>query len=149
MQTTIRFIPAAEHAEPVDGNGAVALDNSAGPRTLSLEGIARIDLHFPKFTDGRAYSQAFLLRRRLGFTGEIRATGEVLVDQLVQLQRSGFDSAVLPHDTDAAAIARQFARFPEFYQGDAVTPFPRFARPPVVRRDQGQSALPQPIRFAG
>jgi uncharacterized protein (DUF934 family) len=41
-----------------------------------------VELHFPKFTDGRAYSQAFLLRRRLGFSGEIRAIGDVLVDQL-------------------------------------------------------------------
>ena len=60
---------------------------------LNLDGVERIDLHFPKFTDGRAFSQAFLLRRRLGFKGEIRATGDVLIDQLVQMQRTGFDSA--------------------------------------------------------
>lgn len=149
MRTTIRFIPAADHAEPLDGSGAIALDNSADPRALSLDGIARIDLHFPKFTDGRAYSQAFLLRRRLGFAGEIRATGEVLVDQLVQLQRSGFDSAVLRHDTDAAVIARQFARFPVFYQGDAVTPLPPFVRPSASSRDHGQSHLPPIVRITG
>ena len=61
------------------------LANDADPRELSLDGIERIDLNFPKFTDGRAFSQAFLLSRRLGFKGEIRATGDVLVDQLAQM----------------------------------------------------------------
>jgi uncharacterized protein (DUF934 family) len=89
--------------------------------------VARIDLHFPKFTDGRAYSQAFLLRRRLGFQGELRATGDVLIDQLVQMQRSGFDSAVLRNDQDTAHAKRQFDRFAAFYQGDAVTVQPNFA----------------------
>jgi len=89
--------------------------------------VARIDLQFPKFTDGRAYSQAFLLRRRLGFQGELRATGDVLVDQLQLLQRSGFDSAVLRADQDLAIAQRQLAHFDSFYQGDAVDPHPLFA----------------------
>ena len=97
-------------------------------RAASLEGIARIDLNFPKFTDGRAYSQAFLLRRRLGFKGEIRATGDVLVDQLVQMERTGFDSAVLRADQNVAVATAQFARYKAFYQGDAVTVQPIFAR---------------------
>ena len=69
---------------------------------MSLDGVERIDLHFPKFTDGRAFSQAFLLRRRLGFQGDIRATGDVLIDQLVQMQRTGFSSAVLREGKDPA-----------------------------------------------
>jgi uncharacterized protein (DUF934 family) len=81
-----------------------------------------MDLHFPKFTDGRAYSQAFLLRRRLGFKGDIRATGDVLIDQLVQMQRTGFDSAVLRETRTWRVAQRQFDRFAAFYQGDAVTP---------------------------
>ena len=68
--------------------------NDAEVLSLALEGIACIELDFPKFTDGRAYSQAFLLRRRLGFKGEIRATGDVLIDQLVAMARTGFDVAV-------------------------------------------------------
>jgi uncharacterized protein (DUF934 family) len=73
------------------------LANDADPLAIEvcLADIERIDLNFPKFTDGRAYSQAFLLRRRLGFTGDIRATGDVLIDQLVQMERTGFSSAVL------------------------------------------------------
>ena len=107
--------------------GLLAIPNDADPRTLSLNGITRVDLHFPKFTDGRAHSQAFLLRRRLRFTGEIRATGDVLIDQLVQLQRSGFDVAVLREDQDMAHAQRQFDRFGAFYQGDAVDVAPHFS----------------------
>jgi uncharacterized protein (DUF934 family) len=104
------------------------LANDVDPATLALDGVARIDLQVPKFTDGRAYSQAFLLRRRLGFQGELRATGDVLIDQLVQMQRSGFDAAVLRADQDAAAAEVQFLRFASFYQGDARTIAPLFAR---------------------
>jgi uncharacterized protein (DUF934 family) len=106
---------------------ALAVANDADVRTLALEGVTRIDLHFPKFTDGRAFSQAFMLRRRLGFTGELRATGDVLIDQLVQMQRTGFDAAVLRADQDRGQAARQFERFGGFYQGDAVHVQPHFA----------------------
>ena len=101
--------------------------NTEDPRALNLQGVDRIDLVFPKFTDGRAYSQAFMLRRQ-GFKGEIRATGDVLIDQLVQMQRMGFDAAVLRADQDPAFAQRQFERFQAFYQGDAVTRAPHFAR---------------------
>ena len=108
--------------------GVLRIDNAADPLECSLEGVQRIDLHFPKFTDGRAFSQALLLRRRRGFQGEIRATGDVLIDQLVQMQRSGFSSAVLRADQDGAHARRQFERYPAFYQGDAIDPSPLFAR---------------------
>jgi uncharacterized protein (DUF934 family) len=85
-------------------------------------------LQFPKFTDGRAYSQAFLLRRRLGFAGELRATGDVLIDQLVHMQRTGFDVAVLREGVDASAAERQFERFTGFYQGSAAGTQPLFAK---------------------
>ncbi|MBN8556571.1 MAG: DUF934 domain-containing protein [Proteobacteria bacterium] len=94
----------------------------------ALAGAERIELQFPKFTDGRAYSQALLLRRRYKFTGDIRATGDVLIDQLVHMHRSGFSSAVLAEGVDAAAAQRQFDRFSAFYQGDVLEPRPLFAR---------------------
>lgn len=94
----------------------------------ALDGVARIELNFPKFTDGRAYSQAVLLRRRYQFTGDLRATGDVLIDQLVHMQRSGFSSAVLAEGVDPAAAERQFTRFAAFYQGDVNEPRPLFAR---------------------
>ena len=94
----------------------------------SLNGVERIELHFPKFTDGRAYSQALLLRRRYRFAGDIRATGDVLIDQLVHMYRSGFSSAVLAEGVDPAAAQRQFDRFAAFYQGDVHENRPIFAR---------------------
>ena len=73
-------------------------------------------------------SQAFLLRRRLRFSGEIRATGDVLIDQLLQMQRTGFDSAVLRADQNPTVAKAQLERFAGFYQGDAKTLQPVFAR---------------------
>ena len=108
--------------------GVLQLANDADPRAVSLAGVERVELNFPKFADGRAFSQAFLLRRRLGFAGDIRATGEVLVDQLVQMQRTGFSSAVLRADQDVAVAQRQFERYAAFYQGDAVEAHPFFKR---------------------
>ncbi|MFT3780306.1 MAG: DUF934 domain-containing protein [Ottowia sp.] len=94
----------------------------------ALQGVERIELDFPKFTDGRAFSQAVLLRRRYGFAGDLRATGDVLVDQLVQMERSGFTSAVLAEGQSLETAERQFARYRAFYQGDALQPRPLFAR---------------------
>ena len=68
-----------------------------------------------------------MLRRRLGFKGEIRATGDVLIDQLVQMQRSGFDVAVLREDQNLDFAQAQFDRYKAFYQGDAVAVQPHFA----------------------
>lgn len=113
-------------------SGVLQIANDADVLALAaegaLQGVTCIELNFPKFTDGRAYSQAVLLRRRLGFTGELRATGDVLIDQLLLMQRSGFTSAVLAAGVNAEAAPRQFVVFDEFYQGDAQQPRPHFAR---------------------
>jgi uncharacterized protein (DUF934 family) len=111
-----------------DGLNVLRLANDADVKEVSLEGVDRVELHFPKFTDGRAYSQAYLLRRRRKFEGDIRATGDVLVDQLVQMERTGFSSAVLKEGKDPADAERQFDRFDAFYQGDVVVRQPLFAR---------------------
>jgi uncharacterized protein (DUF934 family) len=121
LQTTT----SGAEAPPEHAN-VLSLTNDADPLTVSLEGVERIELYFPKFSDGRAFSQAFLLRRRLGFRGDIRATGDVLIDQLVQMQRTGFSSAVLRADQDAIHAQRQFDRYSRFYQGDAANVHPRF-----------------------
>ena len=123
----MKILSFNEHTPSAD-SGVISIANDADPRDVSLDGVKRIDLHFPKFTDGRAYSQAFLLRRRLGFKGEIRATGDVLIDQLVAMARTGFDVAVLREGLDASAAQRQFDRFPAFYQGSAVDTQPLFAK---------------------
>ena len=124
----MKLIATSAHSTGADSQKVVALANDADPRALALDGVERIDLSFPKFTDGRAYSQAFLLRRRLGFKGELRATGDVLIDQLVHMQRTGFDAAVLREDQNLAYAQAQFERFSRFYQGDAVTVPPAFAQ---------------------
>jgi uncharacterized protein (DUF934 family) len=118
----------AAGAVPADDLNVLVLANDADALEVPLEGVDRIELDFPKFTDGRAFTQARLLRQRRGFTGDIRATGDVLVDQLVQMYRVGFSSAVLKEGGDPADAARQFARYPAFYQGDAVVTQPLFAR---------------------
>ena len=129
----MKLIAAYAHITWAEGQKdlkTIVLANDADPRDLSLADVERIDLHFPKFTDGRAFSQAFLLSRRLGFKGEIRATGDVLVDQLAQMDRSGFTSAVLRADQDFALAERALKNYPGrvvgAYQGDAVDTTPHF-----------------------
>ena len=124
----MKIIANTAHEQALAGRNALELPNDADPMAADLTGITRIDLHFPKFTDGRAYSQARLLRQRRQFTGEIRATGDVLIDQLVHMARCGFDVAVLKEGVDAADAQRQFERFSGFYQGDAVETQPHFAQ---------------------
>jgi uncharacterized protein (DUF934 family) len=124
----MKLIAAHDHVARLERPNILELANDIDPRSTSLEGIKRIDLHFPKFTDGRAFSQAFLLRRRLGFKGEIRATGDVLADQLPQMARTGFTAAVLRSDQDLTVAQRQLARFGTFYQGDAVNAYPHFLK---------------------
>lgn len=127
----MKLLPLTDHTPAgAEDRTVLALANDADPLQAPLEGVTRIDLHFPKFTDGRAFSQAFLLRRRRGFGGEIRATGDVLADQLAQMERSGFDVAVLRADQDIATAQRVLAAYPGYgvgkYQGDAVDVQPHF-----------------------
>ncbi len=125
MKPTLQLFKA--EAFSADEAGTLTLANDADPREASLDGITTIVLQFPKFTDGRAFSQAFLLRRRLGFTGEIRAVGDVLIDQLAQMQRTGFTQAVLRADQNPDHGLKLLAHYPAFYQGDAVHTQPHFA----------------------
>ena len=124
----MKIIANSAHQQSVTSQKVLELDNDADPMQADLAGITRIDLNFPKFTDGRAYSQARLLRQRRQFMGEIRAIGDVLIDQLVHMSRCGFDVAVLKDGVDAADAQRQFDRFAGFYQGDAVQTQPHFAQ---------------------
>ena len=126
MSNTIKLIAASALETRATGLNVLEIANNADASAVSLQGIDRIDLQFPKFTDGRAFSQAYLLRRRLGFTGDIRATGDVLVDQVLQMQRSGFSSAVLRADQNIDHAQRQLSQFASFYQGDAAHPQPLF-----------------------
>ena len=81
-----------------------------------LDRLASVALVFPSFRDGRAYSQARLLRERHGYDGEMRATGQVLRDQFVFMSRAGFDAFEVKKDADADAFAETMKRYSVFYQ---------------------------------
>jgi uncharacterized protein (DUF934 family) len=81
-----------------------------------LDRLAVVALVFPTFKDGRAYSQARVLREHYRFRGELRATGQVLRDQFVFLVRAGFDALDVAKAADAEAFAAALARYTVFYQ---------------------------------
>ncbi len=114
-----------EGARPEAGRFALVIPNTEDVRALG-EAVAAFDaviLEFPDFRDGRAYSQARLLRERLGFAGEIRARGAVLPDQALFMARSGF-TALEIGERDAAPFEDALSAFSVFYQpaADAVLP---------------------------
>jgi len=110
----------------------VRLGNDADVKDVAADfaRLALIVLDFPKWIDGRAYSQAHTLRARYRYAGELRAGGEVLVDMVLLLERTGFDAAVLRGDQSIDAAHRALGYFPGYYQGDASDPLPLFAKPP-------------------
>jgi uncharacterized protein (DUF934 family) len=81
-----------------------------------LDRLAAVALVFPSFRDGRAYSQARLLRERFLYRGELRATGQVLRDQFVFMLRAGFDAFEVKKAADAEAFAQTAKRYSVFYQ---------------------------------
>jgi uncharacterized protein (DUF934 family) len=81
-----------------------------------LDRLAAVALVFPTFRDGRAYSQARLLRERYKYSGELRATGQVLRDQFVFMLRAGFDAFEVKKDSDAEAFVSTVKRYSVFYQ---------------------------------
>ncbi len=123
----MQLIAKEQYSTRANSQKVLQLSNDADVSDLALDGVDCVELHFPKFTDGRAFSQAVLLRRRRRFAGELRATGDVLIDQLLQMQRCGFDSAVLREDQNPAFAQAQLERYAAFYQGDARQSEPLFA----------------------
>nr|WP_246021566.1 DUF934 domain-containing protein [Alteraurantiacibacter aquimixticola] len=80
-----------------------------------LERLALVEVNFPVFGDGRGYSAARILREA-GFTGELRAVGEVLVDQIAYMRRCGFDAFAPEKKLNEADVKAALTRFPEVYQ---------------------------------
>lgn len=97
-----------------------------------LEGLVNdlpvIAVNFPKFSDGRGYSIARLLRERLGYENELRAVGDVLLDQLQFMKRCGFDTYVLRPDKDINKAAQCLNFFSQAYQAATDTDVPLFRR---------------------
>ena len=90
-----------------------------------LAGVTAVALNFPSFRDGRAYSQARLLRERYRYRGELRATGQVLRDQFLFMLRAGFDAFEVVKDGDADAFPEVVRRYTRYYQ-------PSVDRRPVI-----------------
>jgi uncharacterized protein (DUF934 family) len=122
--------PTLRDRWPRDNRIGIVLPNTVDVALLrgELPRWSVVALQFPKWTDGRAYSQARLLRTRLGYAGEIRATGDVLVDMLPLLQRSGFDTARLRDDQHLESAQRALGFMSHHYQGDVRESRPLFAR---------------------
>lgn len=97
--------------------GAVRLEAGDDARALlpHLGQLALIEVSFPTFRDGRGYSAARVLREG-GYTGELRAAGDVLVDQLPLMRRCGFDSFAPEAPIDAEVLKRSLDRYTDHYQ---------------------------------
>lgn len=100
------------------------IDSSQHPEAVgdALAYLQLIAINFPVFSDGRGYSYARLLREKYGFSGELRAMGDVLRDQLFLLRRCGFDSFEIRADRDAADALAGLGDFAHVYQGATVDP---------------------------
>ena len=122
-------------AWPAGLNTGVIVPNDSDIEALSVDlaKLSALILQFPKWTDGRAYSQARLLRSRYRYKGQIRASGEVLADMLPLLERTGFDAVQLRSDQSVETARRALDFFAGHYQGDVANPQPWFARQAPVR----------------
>jgi uncharacterized protein (DUF934 family) len=136
MVSAKRFLAQADELIRRDGSLGVVWPNDRRVAELEpwLGHLTLIALHFPKFRDGRAYSQARLLRETYGFRGTLRATGDVLRDQFHFLVRAGFDSFDVKKPADARVFAEVLARYSVFYQPSAD------GRAPALRRRQQSGA---------
>ena len=134
-----RLLADAHELVRRDGSLGVLWPNDRRVAELEpwLGHLALIALVFPKFRDGRAYSQARLLRETYGFRGTLRATGDVLRDQFHFLVRAGFDSFEVKKPADAQVFAEVLARYSVYYQPGAD------GRAPVSRRRLQTGAKPQ------
>jgi uncharacterized protein (DUF934 family) len=135
--TVLRFRDDAAFDGPVvafadfggDSNAAaVRVDPADDARALvpHLARLRLIEVSFPKYRDGRGYSAARVLREA-GYTGELRAAGDVLVDQLHFMRRVGFDSFAPAKPLDPAAVDAALTRFPFVYQKAADSAVPVWA----------------------
>ena len=110
---TLKLIKAADTAT---AERTVTLANDADALELSLDGVDCVELQFPKFTDGRAFSYARVLRDRLKYRGEVRAYGQVLRDQYLFMLRCGIDTIEPPAEKRVEGYAEALKEFSVFYQ---------------------------------
>ncbi|PXW23620.1 DUF934 domain-containing protein [Paraburkholderia caballeronis] len=106
----------------------LAPDSEPADLANDFDRLALIGVDFPVFRDGRGYSIARLLRERYGYNGELRAIGDVLRDQLLYLERCGFDAFAVRADKDIQDALNAFGEFTIKYQGAVDDPTPLFRR---------------------
>ena len=118
-----RFLALKQEQANEPGPEGVRLGPEDDPARLApyLEELALIEVTFPKYTDGRGFSQAQLLRRRFGYAGELRAVGHVLRDQIFYMHRSGFDAYETTRAT-VSEVQEALAEYSEVYQPSAKGP---------------------------
>ncbi|AFU97645.1 DUF934 domain-containing protein [Simiduia agarivorans] len=121
-----------EHLDQCKARGIDAVwvdsDELTEPLAPSLEELSLVAIHFPTFMDGRGFSTGRILRERLGFTGEIRAFGNVIQDQMHYLLRCGFNAFALREGTDLESALISLQDFTEHYQAAVVQDKPLFLR---------------------
>ncbi|MEL7230949.1 MAG: DUF934 domain-containing protein [Pseudomonadota bacterium] len=122
-QITVRFAQFLDNADTLLARNVpigVRLSPESDPHDLKpyLDRLSLIEVDFPKYVDGRGYSQAQLLRRRLDYRGELRAVGHVLTDQIFYMNRSGFD-AYSTTRADLPTVLRALEEFSQVYQPGA------------------------------
>ncbi|MCG8393227.1 MAG: DUF934 domain-containing protein [Pseudomonadales bacterium] len=112
------------------GDVAVWLAPGEEPSDLEddLSALPLVAIHFPAFKDGRGYSYARELRSRYDFKGEVRATGDVLRDQLFYMNRCGFNAFEVREDRDIEDALKGLQDFSVTYQGDVNEPRPLYRR---------------------
>lgn len=139
LLSAARFLAAADSLRGHDGPIGVIWPNNRNIAELApyLDQLASVVLLFPTFRDGRAHSQARLLRERYRFRGELRASGQVLRDQFVFLLRNGFDSFEVKKNSDAEAFAAAANRYSVFYQPSADQAIGALQRRRQLRDAQG------------
>jgi len=116
----------SQHLTPDLG---VWLDSDEEPGDLGNPNqFSVIAINFPKFADGRGYSSARILREKFSFKGELRAMGDVLLDQLFYMKRCGFNSFAMRPDRSAHKALAGLTVFSEAYQGSTDNPLPLFRR---------------------
>jgi uncharacterized protein (DUF934 family) len=130
MATLIRRGKIEPSLPSPDAGEVLRLEPGDDPAKVAdrLGAVARVEVNFPKFTDGRGYSIARLLRERYGYQGELRAVGDVQRDQLFHLSRCGFDAFLLREGQDAEVALSAFRDFSEAYQASVERPEPLFRR---------------------
>jgi len=108
----------------------VLLEPNEDPAEVASElaQFTLIAVNFPVFTDGRGYSIGRLLRERYGYTGELRAVGDIMQDQLFYLSRVGFDAFLLRADQSVEGAITALDSFSEAYQASVERPDPLFRR---------------------